>query len=289
MRVFSILIEEGSPLQTLRLARSVPQTQQVPVSLSFEAVDLTYRRGETTIHALDHLSLAVPTSQFVAVVGPSGCGKSTLLHLAAGILQPSGGTVRLFDQPVRGIAEGIGYLLQGDGLLPWKTVAENVGLPLRLKRRPESEMRERVADWLARTGLSRFGDAYPTQLSGGMRKRAALAATLIDQPNLVLMDEPFSALDVQTRTLIGNELMNLWQSQRNTVLLVTHDLEEAIGLADRVIVLSARPARVRTVYQIDLPRPRDLTLLRMTAAFQELYTAIWADLREEVLRSYVAQ
>lgn len=268
-------------------ARTRPQTEQTPVSLSFNAVDLIYRRGDVLVQALDSLSLTVPQGEFVAVVGPSGCGKSTLLHLASGILKPTAGEVLLLDQPVRGIVQGVGYVLQGDGLLPWKTVAENVGLPLRLKGRPEPEIQDRVSDWLSRTGLARFAGAYPTHLSGGMRKRAALAATLIDQPGLVLMDEPFSALDVQTRTLIGNELMNLWQAQRNTVLLVTHDLEEAIGLADQVIVLSARPARVRAVYRIDLPRPRDLTLLRMTDTFQDLYAAIWADLREEVLRSYV--
>lgn len=284
--------KEVGSLQTgtlLPASRPRPQAPPAPVNLSFHDVDLTYQRGAVTVQALESLSLTVPTGEFVAVVGPSGCGKSTLLHLASGILEPSAGEIRLRGKPVQGIAQGVGYVLQGDGLLPWKTVAENVGLPLRLKGCPEAEIKARVTDWLNRTGLGRFGNAYPSQLSGGMRKRAALAATLIDNPDLVLMDEPLSALDVQTRTLIGNELMNLWQTQRNTVLLVTHDLEEAIGLADQVVVLSARPARVRAVYQIDLPRPRDLTLLRMNPAFQSLYAAIWGDLREEVLRSYAQE
>ncbi|HWH68437.1 MAG TPA: ABC transporter ATP-binding protein, partial [Candidatus Sulfotelmatobacter sp.] len=191
--------------------------------------------------------------------------------------------------PVNGLMVGTGYMFQSDGLLPWKTVSDNIALPLRLQKRAPAEIRDRVDDWLRRTGLTRFASAYPSQLSGGMRKRAALAQALVSHPDVVLMDEPLSALDVQTRSLIGNELMTLWSKVGNTMVLVTHDLEEAIGMADEVVVLSSRPARVKAVYPIDLPRPRDLSEIRVTESYQRLYAAIWRDLREEVLRAHVEQ
>ncbi len=257
--------------------------------VSLRDVSLTYRTGSREVTALEHISLEIAAGKFVAVVGPSGCGKSTLLHLACGILKPAHGHVFLYGQPLDRLATGVGYVFQNDGLLAWKTVAGNISLPLLLQRRPPAEVRERVQDWLRRTGLTRFANAYPAQLSGGMRKRVALAQALIQCPKLVLMDEPLSALDVQTRTLIGNELMALWTKIGSTFLLVTHDLEEAIGMADEVVVLSARPARVKAVYPIPLSRPRDLAEIRLTPEFQRLHAAIWNELREEVLIAHEQQ
>jgi NitT/TauT family transport system ATP-binding protein len=270
-------------MQLTRLERA-NRVGQTAVALS--DIHLAYRSGQQEIAALENVTLQIGEGKFVAVVGPSGCGKSTLLHLACGILKPTRGSVSLFGKPVTQITTGVGYVFQTDGLLAWKTINENIGLPLRLQGRPAAEVKEQVEDWLRRTGLNRFGNAYPSQLSGGMRKRVALAQALITHPRLLLMDEPLSALDVQTRTLIGNELMTLWQKVGNTVLLVTHDLEEAIGMADEVVVMTARPARVKSTYTIDLPRPRDLTQIRLTQDFQDLYAAIWSDLREEVLISH---
>jgi NitT/TauT family transport system ATP-binding protein len=270
-------------MQLTRLERT-NRVGETAVALS--DIHLAYRSGQQEIAALENVTLQIGEGKFVAVVGPSGCGKSTLLHLACGILKPSRGSVSLFGKPVTQITTGVGYVFQSDGLLAWKTISDNIGLPLRLQGRPASEVKEQVEDWLRRTGLSRFGNAYPSQLSGGMRKRVALAQALITHPRLLLMDEPLSALDVQTRTLIGNELMTLWHKVGNTVLLVTHDLEEAIGMADEVVVMTARPARVKSTYTIDLPRPRDLTQIRLTQDFQDLYAAIWSDLREEVLISH---
>ncbi|HLO01983.1 MAG TPA: ABC transporter ATP-binding protein [Symbiobacteriaceae bacterium] len=273
-------------IQSLRTA-GLPSAHQQQFLLTFQSVSYRYQQADQSVPAVENLTLTIPIGSFVAVVGPSGCGKSTLLHMASGIMPPSAGQVILHGKPLQGLASNVGYVLQQDGLLPWKTVAQNVGLALTLKGLKPDQIQDEVADWLKRTDLSRFAQSYPSQLSGGMRKRAALAASLINHPELLLMDEPLSALDVQTRILIGNELLTLWQRDRNTVLLVTHDLEEAIGMADYVVVLTARPARVRAVYPIDLPRPRDLSLIRLTPEFQDLYSAIWTDLREEVLRAHV--
>lgn len=256
-------------------------------AVRMDGICLTYCTSQREVTALQRIDLGITAGRFVAIVGPSGCGKSTLLHLMSGLVQPTEGQVEFFGEPLRGLATGTGYVFQADGLLAWKTVTDNMALPLRLQRRPQAEINDLVNDWLRRTGLSRFANAYPSQLSGGMRKRVALAQALISQPKLVLMDEPLSALDVQTRTHIGNELLALWARAGNTVVLVTHDLEEAIGMADEVVVLTARPSRVKTIYQVDIPRPRDLHDIRLRADYQELYKAIWADLREEVLRSHV--
>ncbi|HWI65037.1 MAG TPA: ABC transporter ATP-binding protein [Symbiobacteriaceae bacterium] len=265
------------------------QEQPAKSALSLDNVSLSYRQGDRTVEALQDISLDISAGKFVAIVGPSGCGKSTLLHLMSGIIAPTRGHVYCGGAPVNGLMVGTGYMFQSDGLLPWKTVSDNIALPLRLQKRAPAEIRDRVDDWLRRTGLTRFASAYPSQLSGGMRKRAALAQALVSHPDVVLMDEPLSALDVQTRSLIGNELMTLWSKVGNTMVLVTHDLEEAIGMADEVVVLSSRPARVKAVYPIDLPRPRDLSEIRVTESYQRLYAAIWRDLREEVLRAHVEQ
>jgi NitT/TauT family transport system ATP-binding protein len=236
--------------------------------------------------ALRDVTFSVRPQQFVALVGPSGCGKSTSLALIAGLDAPSAGSVRVRGREVDGIGAGVGFLFQRDALLPWKTVRDNVALPLVLRGVAAPERRARVADFIARVGLRGFEKYYPHQLSGGMRKRASLAQTLVYDPEILLMDEPFSALDVQTRNLMEDELLALWQGSGKTVVFVTHDLEEAIALADEVVVMTAGPGRVKATYDVDLPRPRNVQEVRFEPRFVALYQATWKDLRDEVLESY---
>lgn len=240
-----------------------------------------------TYTAVRDATLSVGAGEFVSVVGPTGSGKSTLLNMAAGLLRPNNGAVTVFGQPLAGINARAGYLFQADALMPWKSALDNVAVALTVGGVPKAEARDRSQDWLQRVGLTGFGDRYPHQLSGGMRKRVALAQMLIRDPAILLMDEPFSALDVQTRLLMENELLALWQADRKSVLFITHDLEEAISLSDRVVLLSAGPgARPIADWRIDLPRPRDVAEIRMTPGFHELHKAIWEDLRAEVLKGY---
>ncbi len=240
--------------------------------------------------ALNGIDLDIRDGEFVALVGPSGCGKSTLLNLIAGLDRASSGEVVVEGRTVLGqLQPHVGYLFQRDALLPWKTVEGNVELPLQFRNVPPAERKRRVHEWLSRVGLAGFERRYPHQLSGGMRKRVALAATFIYNPRILLMDEPFSALDVQTRNLMENELLELWQEHRKTVLFVTHDLEEAISLADRVVVLTANPATVKKVFDVPLPRPRNVYEVRFEEGFRRLHEEIWESLRDEVTRSYARQ
>jgi NitT/TauT family transport system ATP-binding protein len=237
--------------------------------------------------ALKNVNLEVGPGSFVSVVGPSGCGKSTLLNLAAGLIAPSDGSVSVFDEPLAGLNRRAAYMFQQDALLPWETVLGNVTLGLRLRHVNARHAEARARDWIQRVGLENFADAFPSQLSGGMRKRVAVAQSWIVDPDILLMDEPFSALDVHTRQRMENELLELWTASPKTVLFVTHDLEEALALADEVVLLSAGPAsRLVERYRVDLPRPRNLIDIRTDARFGALYNEIWERLKEEVLRSY---
>ena len=236
--------------------------------------------------ALRDLSLSVAPGEFCAIVGPTGCGKSTTLGLISGLERPSAGQVQVMGKPVQGIDPRIGYVFQTDAVFPWRNVLRNVAAGPLFRGRPKAEAFEQARDWIVRVGLSGFEHHFPHQLSGGMRKRVALAQTFINEPQILLMDEPFSALDVQTRTLMEDELLNLWSSSSASVVFVTHDLEEAISLADRVCVLTAGPATVKGIYTIDLPRPRKVAEIRFEPRFVHLYQEIWEDLRNEVLLSY---
>jgi NitT/TauT family transport system ATP-binding protein len=237
--------------------------------------------------AVEGITLDVTEGTFVAIVGPSGCGKSTILNMTAGLAAVSEGSIDVFGHPLNGINDRAAYIFQQDALLPWKTVLDNVLLGPSLRNQNGSEARPRAEEWLTRVGLGGFADHYPYQLSGGMRKRAAIAQNWIIDPDILLMDEPFSALDVQTRQMMEAELLRIWSGSRKTVLFVTHDLEEAISLSDEVVVLSAGPAStVVGRYQVDLERPRDLMDIRTDAGFIDLYKVIWETLREEVLKSY---
>ncbi len=238
--------------------------------------------------AVCDVSLTVGVGEFVSIVGPTGCGKSTLLHVAAGLLAPSSGTVTVFGVPLAGINRRAGYMFQSESLMPWRTALGNVMAGLEFRGAPDA--REQAEQWLARVGLQGYGDRYPHQLSGGMRKRVSLAQTLSLDPDLILMDEPFSALDVQTRQLMENELLALWSRKRKAVLFITHDLDEAIAMSDRTIVLSAGPgSQPMGEFAIDLPRPRDVAEVRAVPRFVELHKAIWNVLREEVLKGYTQQ
>jgi len=239
--------------------------------------------------ALSDLNLTVEPGEFCAVVGPTGCGKSTTLGLISGLEPPSDGEVDVFGQPVKGIARGMGYMFQTDAVFPWKTVLENVAAGPRYGGMPHREARTKARDWIVRVGLAGFEDRYPYQLSGGMRKRVALAQSLINGPRILLMDEPFSALDVQTRALMEDELLELWSATSASVVFVTHDLEEAISLSDRVFVMTAGPGTVKSTYKVDLPRPRNVAEIRFDPRFIEIYEEIWKDLKDEVLVSYERQ
>jgi NitT/TauT family transport system ATP-binding protein len=257
-------------------------------ALSLERITCTFPgRNGSAYTAVSDASLFVRDGEFVSLVGPTGCGKSTLLNVAAGLLAPTQGSVEIFGERLSGLNHRAGYLFQTDSLLPWRTACDNVALGLELRGESTGEARAQAQRWLARVGLSAHAGKYAHELSGGMKKRVALAQTLILDPKMLLMDEPFSALDVQTRSLMETELLGLWSQDRKSVAFVTHDLEEAIALSDRVIVLSAGPAsRPIGEFRIDLARPRDVSEVRLTPRFLELHTAIWQVLKDEVLKTY---
>ena len=260
-------------------------------ALALEQVTVTFLSPDGERYtAVRDTTLRIQPGEFVSVVGPTGCGKSTLLNIAAGLLRPSGGRVEVLGASLDGLNTKAGYLFQSEALMPWRTARANVTAGLEFRGVDRSEAAARADEWLQRVGLRGFGDRYPHQLSGGMRKRVALAQTLILDPQIILMDEPFSALDIQTRQLMENHLLELWSANRKSVLFITHDLEEAISLSDRVIVLSAGPASHPIgEFPIDLPRPRDVAEIRLTPRFIELHSLIWHAMKEEVLKSYAQQ
>jgi NitT/TauT family transport system ATP-binding protein len=244
-----------------------------------------FRGSAGILTAVHELTMNVGAGEFVAVVGPTGCGKSTTLSLVSGLEPPSSGEVVVGGKPVRGIPDGIGYMFQSDAIMPWKSVIDNVAAGPQFRGVARTEARAKARIWVERVGLGSFEGYYPHQLSGGMRKRVALAQTLVNEPKILLMDEPFSALDVQTRSLMQDELLRLWAGTGAAVIFVTHDLEEAIAIADRVIVLTAVPATVKADFVIPLDRPRHVEEIRLTTAFLEIYREVWECLREEVTRA----
>ena len=259
--------------------RAQPAIELINVTRRFVSPD-----GKS-MTAMKDFNLTVMPGEFVAVVGPTGCGKSTTLNLVTGLVKPSAGQVRVMGAPVQDIHPSIGFAFQTDALFPWKSVIDNVVAGPLYRGKPKEESYARARDWLKRVDLTGHESKYPHQLSGGMRKRVSLAQTFINEPEILLMDEPFSALDVQTRVIMHEELLRLWSQSRASVIFVTHDLEEAIALADKVYVLTSGPATVKSVYPIDLPRPRVVADIRYEPRFIEISRTIWEDLREEVLRS----
>ncbi|KAF3998226.1 ABC transporter ATP-binding protein [Glaciimonas immobilis] len=240
--------------------------------------------------AVADTTLSIAPGEFVSVVGPTGCGKSTLLNVGAGLLQPSTGSVKVFGKELAGINQRAGYMFQSEALMPWRSALQNVIAGLQYRAMDDAQAKQLGEEWLARVGLQGFGDRYPHQLSGGMRKRVSLAQTLILDPDIILMDEPFSALDIQTRQLMENEVLDLWNAKKKAVLFITHDLDEAIAMSDRVIVLSAGPGTHPIgEFVIDLERPRDVAEIRTDPRFVELHRQIWSVLRDEVLKGYQQQ
>jgi sulfonate transport system ATP-binding protein len=259
-----------------------------PAAIALEDTTVAFRLADSrTYTAVEQASLTVNNGEFVAIVGPTGCGKSTLLNVAAGLLKPAAGAVTIFGQPLTGLNRDAGYLFQADALFPWKTAIDNVAIGLEITGAPREAARQRAQAFLTSVGLGAFGNRYPHMLSGGQRKRVGLAQVLIRDPRILLMDEPFGPLDAQTRQIMGNLLLELWSTDRKAVLFVTHDLEEAIALADRVVIMSAGPsARIIGDWKVPLPRPRDISEVRMEKEFHTLHREIWSVLKDEVLKGY---
>ncbi|MFL6665725.1 MAG: ABC transporter ATP-binding protein [Burkholderia ambifaria] len=241
--------------------------------------------GKATV-ALRDFSMSVARGEFIAIVGPTGCGKSTTLNLITGLLKPVSGEVRVMGRPVDGIDPRIGFVFQADAVFPWRNVIDNVAAGPLFRGRSKDVAYTQAEEWIRKVGLDKFTKHYPHQLSGGMRKRVALAQTLINEPRVLMMDEPFSALDAQTRQIMSDELLGLWELTRPSVIFVTHDLEEAIALADKVVVLTVGPGTVKAEFPIDLPRPRRVQEIRFQPHFVEVYERIWQTLRDEVQLAY---
>lgn len=279
-------MQPGPLAQSAGTVEAVSVARPVAVSLNDVGISFVIA-GRPPYKAVRPTSLDVNDGEFVAIVGPTGCGKSTLLNVAAGLLRPSQGSVSIFSEPLHGLNGKAGYLFQQDALMPWKTALDNVAISLEVKGVRRKEALQEAQEWLGKIGLARFGDRYPHQLSGGQRKRVGLAQVLVRQPKILLMDEPFGPLDAQTRQIMGALLLGLWAEDRKAVLFVTHDLEEAIALSDRVVIMSAGPeARIIGNFPVPLARPRDAAEIRLDPAFHAIHRAIWNELRAEVAKAY---
>jgi NitT/TauT family transport system ATP-binding protein len=235
------------------------------------------------VTALDDVTLDIPAGSFFMIVGPSGCGKTTLLRILAGLEQPTSGSVQI-SAPAPG-KPGNSMVFQGDSLFPWMTVFDNAAYGLTLRKRPRAEIAEVVGHYLERTGLTRFAKAYPHQLSGGMRQRVSIARAFANDPDILLMDEPFSALDEQNKLLLQEELLRIWEETRKTVVFITHSVDEAVTLGDRIMIMSAQPGRIKQLVDVPFERPRDVLSLRARPAYGELVYSIWGQLRDEVQRA----
>jgi sulfonate transport system ATP-binding protein len=257
--------------------------------LSIENVRKEYQVRGKKVLALDSVDLTIAEGEFVTVVGPSGCGKSTLLNLIVGLMRSSMGRIVFRGAPIEGITTKIGYVTQKDNLLPWRTLIENVEIALEIRAIEKSARRVQAQDLIDQVGLSGFEDHYPHELSGGMRQRANIIRTLIYDPELILMDEPFGPLDAQTRIVLQDQLLKLWYASKKTIVFITHDLIEAITLADRVVLMSARPGRIKSIEQIAIPRPRDVFKIHEDAQFRSAYERLWQQLRPEVTLSESAK
>jgi NitT/TauT family transport system ATP-binding protein len=263
---------------------SVSKGAGVPVILSAENVTKAYPvRGGGEMVAVSNLSLGVKEGEFVCIVGASGCGKSTLLNMFAGFIQPTRGSVKLRGEPITAIEPRCGMMFQAYALFPWKTVRKNVEFPLEMQRVPRAERHARAERFIELVQLKGFEDRYPYELSGGMQQRASLARILAADPEVLLMDEPFAALDAMTRQVLQEELLQIQEKSRKTVLFITHNLDEALILADRIVVLSSRPGRVKAVIDNDLPRPRHVTV-QLSPEYAALKAQVWAEVEDEVLK-----
>jgi NitT/TauT family transport system ATP-binding protein len=250
--------------------------------LSVEGVSKEFQVRGKRILALDSITFTLERGEFVTVVGPSGCGKSTLLNLIVGLIIPSAGCILFRDHPINGINPEIGYVTQKDNLLPWRTLVENVEIALEIRSVEPRERRRRAEELIHRVGLRGFEGHYPHELSGGMRQRANIIRTLIYEPQLILMDEPFGPLDAQTRIVLQDQLLRLWTATKKTIVFITHDLVEAIALADRVVMMTSRPGKIKCIATVAIPRPRDVYLIHESREFRTTHETLWRELRPEV-------
>ncbi len=250
--------------------------------LSIEGVRKEYFSRGKRVVALDSVDLDVPEGEFVTIVGPSGCGKSTLLNLIVGLLRSSGGRIVFRGSAIDGICTQIGYVTQKDNLFPWRTLVENVEIALEIRGIDKNSRGRQAEELIERVGLRGFEEHYPHELSGGMRQRANIIRTLIYDPELILMDEPFGPLDAQTRLVLQDQLLNLWSTTKKTIIFITHDLIEAITLADRVVLMSSRPGRIKSIEQVGIARPRDVFKIHESEQFRAVYEKLWRELRPEV-------
>jgi NitT/TauT family transport system ATP-binding protein len=261
---------------------AVEDTPPPPTAIRFADVSLVFESNDSAFKALDGVSFDVPPGSITSVVGPSGCGKTTLLRLACGLTPVSAGAVSYMGTPVTGLNTKLGFVTQDSNLFPWLTALGNVEFPLVIRGIPQRERREKALHWLRRVGLEGFEDHYPSQLSGGMQKRVSIVRTLIYEPEVILLDEPFGALDAQTRMSLHNELLGLWHQQKSTMLFITHDLAEAITLSDQIVIMTRRPGRVKEIYQVPLARPRNVFEIYLEPGFEAAYAALWSHFKSEL-------
>ncbi|MBP0110258.1 ABC transporter ATP-binding protein [Bradyrhizobium vignae] len=275
------------PGQGLALARGDVPAAAARTRIAVQGLAKRFNASGREFVAVDDVSFEVKQGEFVALLGPSGCGKSTILNMVAGLLPRSGGRILIDEDTVETgkVNPRVGYVFQRDTLFPWRTVEQNIGYGLEIAGLPKTERAGRVASAVEKAGLSGFAQSFPRMLSGGMRQRVALMRTLILEPEILLMDEPFGALDTHTKLEMHKTLLEIWERERQTVLFVTHDLGEALTLASRIILLSARPGRLKEDFDVAIPRPRDPVAVRETAEFGRLYSHIWRSLGEEFRRT----
>ena len=264
------------------LVTQVDKNPPEPPAIRFADARLAFAGASQDVLALNSVSFDVPPRKITTVVGPSGCGKTTLLRLASGLLTASGGAVHFNGLAVNGLNTKVGYVTQDSNLFPWLTALGNVEFPLAVRGVPAAERREKATHWLRLVGLEGFENAYPAQLSGGMQRRVSIVRTLIYEPSVVLLDEPFGALDAQTRMGLHHELLELWREKKTTMLFITHDLVEAITLSDRIVVMTRRPGRVKEIYDVPLSRPRNVFEIYLQPGFDEAYAALWKHFKTEI-------
>jgi NitT/TauT family transport system ATP-binding protein len=251
--------------------------------LSIKNLNKTYHTEEgDEVVALSDINLDVADKEFVCFIGPSGCGKTTLLRITAGLEKPDSGTLTVNNEPIKGPGPDRGMVFQEYSLFPWRTVLKNITFSLELKKIPKSEREKIARDFLEVVGLSKFADSYPHELSGGMKQRVAIARALVNDPDVLLMDEPFGAVDAQTRNRLQHELLNIWEKKKKTVMFITHSVDEAVFLADKVVVFTARPGRVKEVINIDLPRPRERTSFEANAVREHLLASLGAEIQAAI-------
>jgi NitT/TauT family transport system ATP-binding protein len=253
-----------------------------PAAVEFDDVSLVFAGDDEAVHALDRVSISAARAQITSVVGPSGCGKTTLLRLAAGLLKPSSGRVLCNGREIKSLNTGVGFVTQDSNLFPWATTLANVEFPLAVRGVPRRQRRECAMEWINTVGLAGFENSYPSQLSGGMQKRVSIARTFIYEPDVILLDEPFGALDAQTRMMLHHQLLALWHKRRMTMLFITHDLVEAITLSDQVVVMSKRPGRVKERYSVPVSRPRNVFEIYLEPGFDDAYGALWKHFKAEL-------